>query len=105
MSTRVGRQAPPTLQELREHRDRILALADRRGARNVRVFGSVAAGRAHEASDVDILVALDSGRSVVDLAGFQLDLEDLLGCPVDVVTEGGVKSRLRARVLAAARPL
>lgn len=97
--------APITLDELRSHRDRILQLADRRGAKDVRFFGSVADATADEASDVDVLVRLEPGRSLVDLAGLKLDLEGLLGCAVDVVTEAGLKPRLRPKIIRRARPL
>jgi predicted nucleotidyltransferase len=87
------------------HRAAILAAARRYGARNVRVFGSVARGEDDPASDVDILVDLEPGRSLLDLGGLLMDLQDLLGCPVDVVTEAGLRSRIRERVLREALPL
>lgn len=93
---------PPTLEELRARRDEILEIASRHGARNVRVFGSVARGDVEEASDVDILVEMEKGRSLLDLAGFHLDLEDLLGVHVDVVTVKGLRERIRDDVLAEA---
>lgn len=81
-----------------EKRDAILAVAARHGAFNVRVFGSVAAGRADEASDVDFLVDLEPGRSLLDLGGLLMDLQELLGRKVDVVTEAGLRDRIRRRV-------
>jgi len=84
---------------LREKREEILRIAARHGARNVRIFGSVARGEEDEASDVDLLVELEPGRSLFDLGGLQYDLEALLGCHVDVVTERGLKARIRDRVL------
>lgn len=90
----------PTLAELvREKRAEILAIAAKHGARNVRVFGSVARGDADAQSDVDFLVQMEPGRSLFDLGGLQYDLEQLLGCRVDVVTEQGLKMRLREEVL------
>jgi len=80
-------------------REEILRIAQKHGARNVRVFGSVARGEADEASDIDFLVDMEPGRSLFDLGGLQTDLENLLGCRVDVVTEGGLKTYIRARVL------
>ena len=80
-------------------RDRILQIAANHGARNVRIFGSVARGDADTASDVDFLVDLEPGRSLLDLGGLQMELEALLGRPVDVVTERGLKTRIRERVL------
>lgn len=90
---------------LAEKRDEILRLAASRGARNVRVFGSVARGEAREESDVDLLVDIESGRSLLDVVGLWLDLQELLGRKVDLLTEGGVNRHLRARILAEARPL
>jgi predicted nucleotidyltransferase len=94
--------AGPSLAQLARIRGEILTLAARHGATNVRVFGSVARGDADAASDVDFLVDFEPGRSLFDLAGLLIDLEDLLGRPVDVVTEPGLKARIRQRVLAEA---
>jgi predicted nucleotidyltransferase len=88
-----------SLDDLRRRRDEILTAAARHGIRNVRVFGSVARGQATAASDVDFLVELEHDRSLLDLAGLLVDLEDLLGRRVDVVTIGGLKARMRDRVL------
>ena len=60
-----------------EKREAILALAARYGASNVRVFGSVAEGKADDASDVDFLVDMEPGRSLLDLGGLLMDLQDL----------------------------
>jgi predicted nucleotidyltransferase len=65
----------------------------------VRVFGSVARGEADEKSDIDLLVDLEKGRSLLDLAGLLVDLEELLGCKVDVVPEDSLRERIRGRVL------
>ena len=95
-----------TLEQLRTlQRESILQIAERRGARNVRVFGSVARGHSDEKSDVDFLVELDPGRTLFDLGGLLSDLEALLGTPVDVVTEKGLRPPVRERVLAEAIPL
>ena len=75
------------LATLRRHRDRILAIADKYGAENVRVFGSVARGDASQVSDVDLLVRHRPGTSLMDVAGMYGDLKDLLGCEVDIVSE------------------
>jgi len=92
-----------TLAELvKEKRADILALAAKHGARNVRVFGSVARGDADQQSDIDFLVQMAPGRSLLDLGGLQYDLEQLLGCRVDVVTEQGLKARLREEILSEA---
>jgi predicted nucleotidyltransferase len=90
---------------LKEKRDEILHIAARHGARNVRVFGSVARGEAGPESDLDLLVEMEPGRSLLDMGGLLMDLQDLLGCRVDVVTEKGLRERLRARVLKEAVPL
>jgi uncharacterized protein len=95
----------PSMGELARMRAEILAAAARHGASNVRVFGSVARGDADAASDIDFLVDFEPGRSLLDLAGLLVDLEDLLGHRVDVVTEPGLKARIRPRVLAEAVPV
>jgi uncharacterized protein len=100
---RPALRSPPTLDELRSRRDEILAICARHGASNVRVFGSVATGEADENSDLDLLVDMERGRSLFDLAALIGDLEDLLGCAVDAGT--GVKERVRSRVQAEAVPL
>lgn len=90
---------------LGEKRDEIMQIAAKHGAHNVRVFGSVARGDLHEGSDVDVLVDLEPDRSLFDLGGLGIDLQDLLGRKVDVVTEQGLRSRIRERVLQEAVPL
>jgi predicted nucleotidyltransferase len=90
---------------LRAHRPKILELATRHGARNVRVFGSMARGDATPASDVDFLVDVEPGRTLLDVIALEQDLEDLLGRSVDVVTDGGLSPYLRARILAEAAAL
>lgn len=92
-------------QLLREKRAEILRIAAEHGARDVRVFGSVARGEADPESDVDFLVELEPGRSLLDLGGLQMELESLLGCRVDVVTSRGLKARIRERVLREAMPV
>jgi predicted nucleotidyltransferase len=90
---------------LKSRREEILSIAARHGARNVRVFGSVARGEDDDKSDIDLLVEFESGRSLLDHAGLWLELQDLLGCKVDVVSERGIKPRIRERVLREAVPL
>ena len=90
---------------LDHNRTEILRLAAKYGASHVRVFGSVARGEADGDSDVDFLVDLEHGRSLLDLGGLQYELECLLHRPVDVVTESGLKARLRERVLRDAVPV
>jgi predicted nucleotidyltransferase len=90
---------------LDRHRRQILALAERRGATSVRVFGSAARGTVRSDSDVDLLVTFETGRSLLDLIGFKHDVEDLIHRPVDVVTDRALSPYLRDRVLAEAVPL
>ena len=92
-------------QTLNEKRDEILRVAALHGARNVRIFGSVARGDAGPQSDLDVLVDLEPGRSLFDLGAFLVDLQDLLGCKVDVVTEKGLHWYVRTRILEEAVPL
>ncbi len=84
---------------LKEKREEILRIAAQHGARNVRVFGSLARGEARPDSDVDILITLEPGRSLLDLIAVKQDLEDLLGCKVDVVTEAAVSPYIRPQML------
>ena len=94
------------LEELKTTKRRaILDLAARYGARDVRVFGSVVTNQAGPDSDVDFLVNLEKGRSLLDLGGLLMDLQELLHCPVDVVTEAGLRERIRQRILTEAVPL
>ena len=91
-----------TLTELRKRRAEILEVARARGASKVRVFGSVARGEVSDTSDVDFLVDLEPDRSLFDLGGLVMDLQDLLQRDVDVVTERGLRHRVAQRVLAEA---
>ena len=94
-----------TLEALRgERRAAIVELAAKHGARNIRVFGSVARGITHEASDVDFLVEFENGRNLFDLIGLRLDLRDLLGVDVEVVTPNSLRY-IRTRVLNEAEPI
>ena len=87
---------------LKTKRGEILSIAAKYGAHNVRIFGSVARGEAGSESDLDVLVELEPSRSLMDHAGLMLDLQELLGCSVDVVTEKGLRPRFRERILAEA---
>jgi uncharacterized protein len=80
-------------------RENILAIAARHGARNVRVFGSVARVEDGPESDVDLLVDFDPGRGLLNHAALIEDLQDLLGCKVDVASHNGLKPRIRQRVI------
>jgi predicted nucleotidyltransferase len=92
-------------QLLKSRREEILQLAAQNGAYNVRVFGSVARGESRPDSDIDFLVNLEAGRSLLDLARLLRQLEALLDCPVDVMTEAGLRPRLRPQIVKEARPL
>ena len=76
-----------TLDLLKTKREDILRLAALRGTRNLRVFGSVARGEEDSASDVDFIVDMEPGKRLLDLGGLLMDLQELLGCSVDIVTE------------------
>jgi len=86
-------------------RDQILKLAERHGATNVRVFGSVARGEATQDSDVDLLVTMKLGRTYFDFVALWLDLQELLGRKVDVVSDKAISPYLRDEILSEARPL
>lgn len=88
-----------TLKTITERRHEIVALARRHRAADVRVFGSVARGAEDSGSDVDFLIRPEPGCSLFDLGGLLEDLQDLLRCRVDLVTEDGLKPRLRDQVL------
>ena len=90
---------------LKFKRREILRLAQAHGAHNVRIFGSVARGEARPESDVDFLVEMDSGRSLLDLIELSQDLETLLQCKVDILTDQGLSPYLEQRIHAEAVPL
>ena len=83
---------------LDKNRDKILRIAASYGARDLRVFGSVSRGEANPKSDIDILITLETGRSLLDIVGLKQD-QDLLGCKVDVVTEDAVSPYIREEIL------
>jgi len=84
---------------LKAKREEILRAAAKHGAHNVRVFGSVARGEADAQSDIDLLVEFEPERSLLDHAALWLELQELLGCKVDVVSMAAIKARIRDRVL------
>lgn len=90
---------------LKSKRQEILAIAARHGAHNLRVFGSVARGEAGAESDLDILVEMEPGKSLLDHVALMQDLEDLLQRKVDVVSERALHWYIRDKVLAEAMPL
>ena len=93
------------LQSLRNRREEILRVAAQHGARNVRVFCSVARGEARPDSDLDLLVDMEPYRSLLDVSALLLDLRELLGRDVDIVTEPSIHWLLRRRILKEAVPL
>lgn len=84
-----------TLDKLRSHRDELAAIAEKYGAYNMHVFGSVARGEASNESDVDMMVSAKPGTSIFDLVGLWLDLQDFLGCDVSLITDDEVPRRER----------
>ena len=92
-------------QALQMYRERVLEIARAHGARNVRVFGSVAQMGDHDGSDVDLLVDVDTSVTMFTLAGLEQALRELLGVHVDVRTPAEISRYIRDRVLAEARPL
>ena len=90
---------------LASKRDQVLALAAARGARKLRVFGSVARGEDHEGSDIDLLIDMPLGTSLLQIVGLQHEIEDALGIRVDLCTERELHPTLRPRILAEARAL
>ncbi len=95
----------PLLEQLRAKRSDIMSIATEHGASNIRVFGSVARGEANEDSDIDLLVDLEPGRSLLDHIGLMQDLEDLLGRSVDVATPSALHERIKDRVMQDVIPL
>lgn len=96
---------PELIDTIESNRSAILDAASRCGVTNVRIFGSAARGDAGPESDVDVLVDLEPGRNLFDLGAFLMDLQDILGRRVHVVTENAVHWYIRDRVLDEARPL
>jgi uncharacterized protein len=86
------------LEQLRQKRNDILAIADKYGATNLRIFGSVARGDDRPDSDIDILIDQENRWSLFDHIGMMQDFEDLLGCKVDLVTADAVRERIKDRI-------
>lgn len=104
-ATSVRGQLGVQARTLRQRRRHLLNAARAHGVRRVRVFGSLARGEAVVTSDVDLLVDLEPGRTLLDLAAFRRDAQGVLGMPVDVATPDMLKDRVRERALAEALPL
>jgi predicted nucleotidyltransferase len=95
----------PTIDFLRRSKPEIDLAAFQFGVQNVRIFGSVARGTSRKGSDLDVLVSMKAGRTLLDLIGFEQALEDALGISIDVVEEGGIHPLLEQAILKEARPL
>jgi len=104
-TTTVRGQLGPRARQLRQHRRRLLDAARDRGVRRVRVFGSLARGEHVPTSDVDLLVDLKPGRTLLDLAAFRREAQTILSMPVDVATPDMLKERIRAEIETEAVPL
>ena len=92
-------------EQIKEKREEILRIAASHGARNVRIFGSVARCDADESSDIDFLVDVEPNRNLLDLGALLTDLREFMGRRVDVVSEKGLYWLLRRRILKEAKPL
>lgn len=103
--TSVRSQLGPQAGNLRRRRRRLLDAAERHGVGRLRVFGSLARGEANAASDIDLLVDLKPGRTLLDLAAFRREATKILDLPVDVATVDMLKERVRVEVLSEALPL
>ena len=104
-TTSVRGQLGPQARALRRRRRRLLDAARANGVDRIRVFGSLARGEALPTSDVDLLVELEPGRTLLDLAAFRRKAQAILEMPVDVATPDMLKERVRAQALAEALPL
>jgi predicted nucleotidyltransferase len=101
----VRSQLGPQAGKLRHQRRRLLEAAEKRGVSHIRVFGSLARGEAKAGSDIDLLVDLKPGRTLLDLAAFRREAAEILNLPVDVATADMLKDRIRDEVLGEALPL
>jgi hypothetical protein len=90
---------------LKSKKAEILMISSKNGIRNIRVFGSVAKGQSTTESDIDFLVELEQGRSLLDLGGFLVEMQNLLGRKVDVVTENGLHWYIKDKIIREARPI
>jgi predicted nucleotidyltransferase len=90
------------IQELKNKRESIISVVERNGGTKVRIFGSLARGEGLTDSDVDILIELDPGRSLLDILAIKQDLEDLLHRNVDVLTESAVSPYIKDDIMSEA---
>ena len=103
--TSVRGRLGPQAESLRIHRSQLLDAADKHGVGRLRVFGSLARGETKADSDIDLLVNLKPGRTLINLAAFQREAGEILDLPVDVATVDMLKPRIRDEVLDEALPL
>ncbi len=89
----------PLIANVLANRPQIKAIAERHGASKVRVFGSVARGKTDDDSDLDLLVTFEPGHTLFDVAALRAELEELLGVPVDVVSDAGLEGSMRDEIL------
>jgi predicted nucleotidyltransferase len=88
-----------------EYRDKILEIAKKYKAEDIRVFGSVSRGDNGPESDIDFLVHFKKGASLLDESGLDIDLTELLGCKVDIISDRAVRSEFRPFIFSEAKPL
>ena len=86
-------------QRLEALKPQVLEVARRYGASNLRIYGSIATGKEHQASDLDLLIGLPKGQSLLGLISLRQELEDLLGCPVDVTEAEKLHPLIRSQIL------
>ena len=96
---------PCDFETIKQKRNEILQTAAKYGASNIRVFGSVARGEFYQGSDIDFLIDLEPGRSLMDAGGLLMDLQELLGCPVDVVPSDCLRKSFHEQVMKEAIPI
>ncbi|MCX6644804.1 MAG: nucleotidyltransferase family protein [bacterium] len=90
---------------LKQHREKIIAIAAKYGVKNIRVFGSVVRGESDELSDVDFLVSLDRGVTLMKMSALRREIEAVLGCNVDIISDEGLKESIKEKILSEAVPL
>jgi uncharacterized protein len=90
---------------LKQHRDELIAIAAKYGVKNLRVFGSVVRGESSEQSDIDFLASLDRGVTLMKMSALRRELEALLGCRVDIISDNGLHERIKDKILSEAVPL
>lgn len=93
------------LARIQQHKKNILAIARQHGLVRLRIFGSVLRGEETPQSDIDLLVDLEPGRTMLDLGGALIKLQELLGRKVDIVTERGLHWYLKEKIMQEAVPL